>query len=89
MTEGETRCCLWAEPEQHTAEPHEAFLLTSQTGTEQQWLKGYWILAKRALSNFADKLWQTGKCFFQLYVCGSAAMLLKPWYMVFCPQQSE
>ena len=30
-------------------------------------------------SNFADKLWQTGKCFFQLFVCGSAAMLLKPW----------
>ena len=36
-------------------------LLISQNRTEWQWLKGHWILAKRIPSNFANKLWQTGK----------------------------
>ena len=52
------------EPEQLTAGPHKAFLLISRNRTEQQWLKGYWILEERVPSNFANKLWRTGKFFF-------------------------
>ena len=39
------------------------FLFIPQNRTKQQRLKRYWILEKRVPSNFANKLWQTGKYF--------------------------
>ena len=63
-TVGGTRCYLWLKQSQSNS-------LWFCNRTELQWLKVYWILQKQVPSNFANKLWQTGKKkqpFFKLFV---------------------
>jgi len=43
MTVGGTRCYLWLKL---TAGLHEEISLVSRNRTEQQWLKGFWMLEK-------------------------------------------
>ena len=60
--DGRRNGVLFMRPKALTAGPPEVFLLISRNRTEQQWLKGYWILGKWVPSNFTNKL-----CTFQLY----------------------
>ena len=61
------------ETEQFTAWPHKLFFAL---GIEQSSRKGYWILAKWAPSNFANKLWQTEKKLF-VWSCSDVVQIDK------------
>ena len=77
------------EPEQFTAGPHKAFLLVPRNRTEQQWLKGSWIL-KKQVPNFKNKLRQTGINFFRKLVSScSDVVQIEHWYLALCVQWHE
>ena len=60
-TVGGTSCYLWFKQSQSNLLQGHRKRFCSYLGTEQQWLKDYWILKKPAPTDFENQLQRTGK----------------------------